>query len=1010
MKEYGVRLKVGVEGQDNAERLGKALRELGVNTSELDQAADKLGTGLQGATKSTDTLAGAGADLAAVQGRVAKETALAAAATGDNARGVQELGTQTKSATQILGDMKLELAAAGAAVYTAQRLLGDAATAAAQFGKGMAEVSTLLDDTSGMAQLTEDVRALTREFGGQAPEQARALYQIISAGTSDAAKATEMLATANRLAIGGVTDVATAADGLTSIMNAYGGAAGGAAQVSDALFVAMKAGKTTVGELSSSIGQTAPIASQAGVSLEELLSAVSALTKGGVGTGEAMTQVRAAISSIIKPSAEAQELAGALGLSFDAQALKAKGLAGFLDDVRKATGGNTEVMAQLFGSVEALGAVLSLTGAQSKDFNGILQSMQERAGATDDAFAKMADTPAFAAQRMKAAMADMQIALGNAVTALTPVVESVTGAVNAFNNLPEPVKNTTAAIAGVAIAAAPVALALTAVQKAVRLAVDGLAGLRLASVALAAPATAAAAGVGAVGLAAAGATPAIGGAAAAVGLLGRALGFVKGALLPLTVVAGLAVEFFRVKQQAEAADEQVRQMLQGPGKAELTGTVQDSRKAIEEAGKASEAAAVSIEGQGAAALIAAKRLGVDMAKASKAVSLEFQQNEKDLQAVIDGVDLLAKKGFDTGQVVQQSLEKMISGARNQAELDRLRERLEALGKAGLLSGRQVEDMLGTIRAKAEEAQLGVNGLQEAYKQLGIKSQTDLEKIAAANKQAWELIRRDATATLDVKQAAFKRYAESAIAANDGVADSTFKAEAASLGLAVQADKTGKVIVLSLGKAVSALDELRGRYEAALELERRRNGLTGGQPADSTLGQGPASLGTNNSSFTLAPFQSGNGASPQTSVQFQPPDGSGNWVFDSEGFNRAHSSPTSKLSPPDPSRFWRYTGPPTPGAFAGPGTNYGALPAPAPAPGPTPSQIRDSTANANAGTAGLTAVQANMVAAGAPVLGRYEVSLTNPRTGVRTSTFNDTAAQAQAFADNLQAALSAAAGG
>ena len=51
----------------------------------------------------------------------------------------------------------------------------------------------------------------------------------------------------DKLATGGVTDVETAADGLTTVLNAYGAEAGSATDVSDALFVALKAGKATVG-------------------------------------------------------------------------------------------------------------------------------------------------------------------------------------------------------------------------------------------------------------------------------------------------------------------------------------------------------------------------------------------------------------------------------------------------------------------------------------------------------------------------------------------------------------------------------------------------------------------------------------------------------------------------------------------------------------------------------------------------------------------------------------------
>ena len=372
---------------------------------------------------------------------------------------IRELRAETSSWKQALGGMSGELAAAGAALYTLNRVVGAATREAADFGTAMSEVSTLLDDTSGIDGLSESVRAMAREFGGDAQGQAKALYQIISAGASDSATATEQLTAANKLAIGGVTDITTAADGLTSILNSYGEQAGTAADVTDAMFVAMKAGKTTIGELSGSIGQVAPLAAQAGVSMEELLAGTAALTKGGVATSEAMTQLRAIISAVLKPSKEASDIAAELGINFDTAAIRSKGLAGFLEEVKEKTGGNEKTMAALFGRVEALGAVFALTGNGAKDFANTLDSMAEKAGATEDAYAKMAESPEVAAKRFQAAINDMQISVGQAVTALTPVLEWITDAVNGFNDLPAPIRNTTAAI-GLAAATIP-ALALS---------------------------------------------------------------------------------------------------------------------------------------------------------------------------------------------------------------------------------------------------------------------------------------------------------------------------------------------------------------------------------------------------------------------------------------------------------------------------------------------------------------------------------------------------------------------
>lgn len=306
---------------------------------------------------------------------------------------------------------------------------------ASEFGKALAEVTTLLDDATQIDGLRKSVEQLSRQYGGDVITNTRALYNIISAGASDAAEATELLAAANQLAIGGVTDVATAADGLTSILNAYGPAVGNAASVSDALFVAMRAGKTTIGELSASIGQVAPLASNAGVSLEQLLAATAAITKGGVRTTEAMTQLRSVLAAVVKPSAEAVALAKELGIQFDIAAIRSQGFAGFLGQIRERTGGSEAALATLFGRIEALQGVLSLTGAGAEDFSTIIESMGEKSGQTAIAVEKMLDTPAAQAARFEAALGSLQRALGDVVVQFSPILEGATDLVDGFAEL-----------------------------------------------------------------------------------------------------------------------------------------------------------------------------------------------------------------------------------------------------------------------------------------------------------------------------------------------------------------------------------------------------------------------------------------------------------------------------------------------------------------------------------------------------------------------------------------------
>lgn len=355
-------------------------------------------------------------------GRKAKESGEKAAQGYKRAEvGAKQYATAVDSAKKVSAALGLAAAASIAGVVN---ILGGAVQQARDFRRSMAEVSTLLGDTSAMAQHEQAVRRMAIAYGSDASQQASALYQIISAGAADAATAVATLDAANKLAIGGVTDITTAADGLTSVMNAYAAAGLTANDVSDTMFVGMRAGKTTIGELAGSLGQVAPIAATVGLEFSELVAGVSAITTAGVSTNIAVTQVRAALAAVIKPTSEAQKLAKQLGIEFDVSAVRAKGFAGFLEEVRDKTGGSEKAMATLFGSIEAIGGVLALTGTQSEKFNEILAQMEERTGETDVAFGKMSQTADHALNRLRAAVNDSMITLGDRLlNALAPAID-----------------------------------------------------------------------------------------------------------------------------------------------------------------------------------------------------------------------------------------------------------------------------------------------------------------------------------------------------------------------------------------------------------------------------------------------------------------------------------------------------------------------------------------------------------------------------------------------------------
>jgi TP901 family phage tail tape measure protein len=316
----------------------------------------------------------------------------------------------------------IKVAAVAAFASLAAAITG-ATAKALQFGRGMAEISTLIDRTQGSIRLlSKGLLDIRKNTGADLAELQKGLYQAISSGAVDAANAIQFMNKAAKAAIGGVASVGDVVDGATTIINAFGLSVKDTDRIMDSLFTTMRAAKTTVGELSQGIGTAAPIAAALKVDFEELLAAAGALTLGGIDTGTAFTQLRGVLSKVISPSKLAAEEAKRLGIEFNAAALESKGLIGFLEEVREATGGNQESISKLFEDVRAGTAVFALAGEQADEFAGILTKVKTETGAAGEAFGKMRDQAGNAWDRIKASLEVGLINLGEKVL---PTVASV---------------------------------------------------------------------------------------------------------------------------------------------------------------------------------------------------------------------------------------------------------------------------------------------------------------------------------------------------------------------------------------------------------------------------------------------------------------------------------------------------------------------------------------------------------------------------------------------------------
>lgn len=262
------------------------------------------------------------------------------------------------------------------------------------------KVRTLVDETAiSFGSLQKQLLGISSTYGESIDSVNESAYQALSASVKTEDLLT-ILDVAQKASIAGFTDSTTAIDGLTSVINAYGMSVEEADDLANKFLITQNLGKTTFGEIASSIGQIAPNAKIVGLSIDDVLAAIATLTSQGVSTDEAITQLNGAINSIIDPSKEASEAAARLGVEFNEEALRSKGLIQFLSDIKDAAGDDNDALTDMFGNIRGFKALAGLTEGEDK-FNEALYQMQNNTTALDDAFAKMTDTVSFSTDRLK---------------------------------------------------------------------------------------------------------------------------------------------------------------------------------------------------------------------------------------------------------------------------------------------------------------------------------------------------------------------------------------------------------------------------------------------------------------------------------------------------------------------------------------------------------------------------------------------------------------------------------
>lgn len=327
--------------------------------------------------------------------------------------GIKTVGEKTMKSLATVGTASIGAITAG---------LTASVKAGKDFEQTFAKASTLFGDVNVQTdKLKTNMLAISSETGVAAKELNEALYSALSAGvevTEDMQTSTEFLSSSSKLAKAGFTDVETAISATAKTLNAYNLPASEAANIQNMLIQTQNKGITTVDELGQTLAQVTPTASAFGVAFDQVSASLSTMTAQGTPTAQATTQLNSLIAELgkngtvasdnLKKAAKGSEYAG---MSFNDMMDKGASLGDVLSLMNKYASVSGVSLVDMFSSIEAGKAALSIMTNDGAKFNDNLKAMADSAGLVDTAYEKMSNTLETQLDRLKQSVTNLGIAI-----------------------------------------------------------------------------------------------------------------------------------------------------------------------------------------------------------------------------------------------------------------------------------------------------------------------------------------------------------------------------------------------------------------------------------------------------------------------------------------------------------------------------------------------------------------------------------------------------------------------
>jgi TP901 family phage tail tape measure protein len=275
--------------------------------------------------------------------------------------------------------------------------LKEGVEAARELGLAVAEIQTIAGgELPGNAEITKDILALADVLEQTSQDLAEAFYQTISNQVVEVGEALNFTAQAAKLATITVSETKDAVNAMSSVMNSYGFEASKAEHISDTLFKTVELGRLRLSEIANVIGRVTPLTAAMGVEWEEAAAAIAVMTRQGVRADTAITQLRAIMTKIIRPTQEMRDIFHKWGVEDGKQAVQTfGGLVGVLKKLAEETHGSSTEMADLLRRVRTIVGQLSLMNDGGKALTETMEEIKNATGEVSSKWDEFTQTDAF---------------------------------------------------------------------------------------------------------------------------------------------------------------------------------------------------------------------------------------------------------------------------------------------------------------------------------------------------------------------------------------------------------------------------------------------------------------------------------------------------------------------------------------------------------------------------------------------------------------------------------------